>query len=246
MIARTIICLMALLCVSYLPTSVNANEVSRLVFLTFNDNTEYKQIKSNEIFSEYLLEKICVGKFFTVTEHFMDETVLDVEKNLNSDSYSIKKAKENEDFEFLMTVHDDSIHKKGAGQFLSQELTRTIGEKYNVDYILHGSVEYLGADIEIDTSLVSIAGIEKTKPYLVAVVIVRLIDALSGQVVWTCQAYGKAKDHLYSGRNLKLGNGKLNSQLFYEAIDDVSRKVIDMLEDDIKNGKLVLKKEDAC
>lgn len=225
-----------------LPVCGNATGHISVVFLTFNDNTEYKQLKAHEILSEYMLSRICELSDFYVIEHSVDIESFEIEKRLNVDNDSIKEAKEKDDFEFLMTAHDNSIHKKQAGHFLPNELTRTIGTKYNANYILQGSVEYLGADVEIDTSLVPVIGVVKKKPYLVAVAFIRLIDAFTGQVVWTCQAYGKAKDHLYSGKGIRLGTGELNSQLFYDAIDKTSEEIVKLLQKDLKKGRLVLKK----
>ena len=239
---KRVVLLTILLCMLIVPICARANGHNSVVFLTFSDNTEYKQIKSHEILSEYLLSRMCELSNFNVMEQGVDIEVFEIEKKLNVDNDNIKEAKEKDDFEFLMNAHENSIHKKQAGQFLPEEFITKIGKKYNADYIFHGSVEYLGADVEVDTSLVPIIGVEKTKPYLIAVAFVRLIDATNGQVVWTCQAFGKAKDHLYTGKGIRLGTGELNSQLFYEAIDKTSEEIIKLLQKDLKKGRLVLKK----
>ena len=236
--------LMILFIVLFAPVHGSANRYNSVVFITFSDNTEYKQIKSHEVLSDYLLSRMCELSSFYVMEHTADVEAFEIEKKLNVDNDSIREAKEKDDFEFLMNAHENSIHKKQAGQFLPEEFTKNIGAKYNADYILHGSVEYLGADVEIDASLVPIIGVEKTKPYLIAGAFVRLIAADNGQIVWTCQAYGKAKDHLYSGIGIRLGTGELNSQLFYEAIDKTSEEIIKLLQNDLEKGRLVLKKGD--
>lgn len=221
--------------------NANMNKSNNIVFLSFSNNTKFPNINSQEILSEYLFSRMIDLQEFQVIEHSDDAEVEEIEQRFNINQDKIEEAASNNDFSYLYSAYDNNINQKQVGQSLPARDIQLIASKYNADYILHGSVDYLGTDVEVDTSLVRVIGIEKTKPYLIAVATVRIIDALDGRVIWTCVTYGKSKDHLYSYKGFSAGTGELHEQLFYDAIDKTSENIVGQLEQDLQSKRLQLR-----
>ena len=74
--------------------------------------------------------------------------------------------------------------------------------------------------------------------YLDAVVTIRLIKADTGEVIWLTQQRGASKESLWKYKGVAIGSDELNNQLFVEALEKISKKVMKQMSEDMKKGVL--------
>ena len=82
--------------------------------------------------------------------------------------------------------------------------------------------------------------LSNTSQSLEAVVTVKIIKASTGEVVWTKQERAASKNSVNKALGVTLGTKGFSSDLFYEALDKISKRIVKDLAKDLKNGELVL------
>ena len=140
----------------------------------------------------------------------------------------------------------DAIYDGVAGQACLQRIgdkvnpdkTKYLGEAHHAEYLLHGSIDYLGTGESSFMSPFPAYDFSYRAPYLDAVVTIRLIKADTGEVVWLTQQRGASKESLWKYKGVAIGSDELNNQLFVEALEKISKKVMKQMSEDMKKGVL--------
>lgn len=115
-----------------------------MVFLTFSDSTPYSEMKTNEIIDDYLLEELLNLKNVRVMERRVIKEALDAERKLSLSAKDVDEVVANNDFATVFAAADNNLNEKIRGDYVPVKQTKLIGQKYHADYILHGTIEYLG------------------------------------------------------------------------------------------------------
>ena len=168
-------------------------------------------------------------------EHSLVKEAIIAEESLNGkeiDGFS-------DDFDQIYdnVIGQASIQK--VGDKINPEKCRYLGELHHADYLLHGSIDYLGTGESSFMSPLPIYNFSYKAPSLEAVVTVRLIKANTGEVIWLTQKRGVSKESLWKYRGLSIGSDELNDQLFLEALEKISKKVIKQMQEDTNKGILI-------
>lgn len=220
-----------------------ADEIPNVAFLRFVDNTKYTNIHTGAIVSELLLTDLIDNPYIKIIEHGVMNDAIEAEGKLNNDALLADNAAENEDFAYLIEAQQrKDISKTVRGDFLPIEDVQVLGNKYGADYILHGTIDYLGTSETINSDLVSVIGLEKTTFSLIVVATVRLIDTQTGEVIWAYRKQGASKDKKYDTSIISIGVKGFNATLFDEAIEKLSKCFAEQLQKDLETKKLILKK----
>ena len=140
----------------------------------------------------------------------------------------------------------DAIYDGVAGQACLQRIgdkvnpdkTKYLGEVHHAEYLLHGSIDYLGTGESSFMSPFPAYDFSYKAPYLDAVVTIRLIKADTGEVIWLTQQRGASKESLWKYKGVAIGSDELNNQLFVEALEKISKKVMKQMSEDMKKGVL--------
>ncbi|WP_418948517.1 hypothetical protein [Phascolarctobacterium succinatutens] len=140
----------------------------------------------------------------------------------------------------------DAIYDGVAGQACLQRIgdkanpdkTKYLGEAHHAEYLLHGSIDYLGTGESSFMSPFPAYDFSYKAPYLDAVVTIRLIKADTGEVIWLTQQRGASKESLWKYKGVAIGSDELNNQLFVEALEKISKKVMKQMSEDMKKGVL--------
>lgn len=214
-----------------------------MVFLTFSDSTPYSEMKTNEIIDDYLLEELLNLKNVRVMERRVIKEALDAERKLSLSAKDVDEVVANNDFATVFAAADNNLNEKIRGDYVPVKQTKLIGQKYHADYILHGTIEYLGKGKNYMMVPLPQFMVSSINPYLEAWVTVRLIDAQSGKILWWRREKGVSRDSLYNIQGFTFGTGEFSNQLFVEAMKKISKKVADSLEKDLEQGKLNLRKD---
>lgn len=239
---KKIVVLMVLL-LSICSTSFSASASINVAFLKFVDKTPYTKLNTGNIVSELLLNELIGFESINIVEHGIIQEALEVENRLNKDQTSMSAAAENNNFAFLLESQNrKAISETVQGDFLPVDDIKFIGDKYGADYILHGTIDYLGSRKEIKTDWVPIVGLEKTNFVLDITSTVRLINIKTGEVVWVHKEKNTSKDRKFDIGSLSAGADKLNATLYDELLAKVSQNMAKALSKDIKSKKLVLRK----
>lgn len=223
--------------------AVNHNAVN-VVLLSFADNTRYdKTLMNQKILENTLLEELMSMQELAVMEHFPVEEVLDAEEKFNKPMGDVSEMANKTDFATAFEVPDNDIAGKRAGETVSSAKTRMIGKKYNADYLIHGTIDYMKQDsrqtfIPLKDSSVSI-----TNPYLETLVTVRIIKADTGKIIWCGQEEAVSKETLYEFRNAninaKVGTEKFNNTMIEKALQKAGLKIARALQGELTSKKLI-------
>lgn len=226
---------------SAFPAAAFAQNIPKLAFLNFVNKTQYKQMAPEKIFSELLLsELVNFQEIYIVEQRILDES-LEAQNRLNKSSSSMEKATDSGDFAFLIESQQrKEVSQTVKGDFLPLEDIKFLGEKYGVDYILHGTFDFIGSKKEIKTDLVPIIGVEKTKFSVLALGTVRIIDVSNGEVVWAYRDKGVANDRYYSSNAAKYGTTGFNTAMIDEAMTKMTQNIAKQLNACLKDKSLVL------
>lgn len=226
------------------PVRTVASELPRMAFVNFVNNTQFKQMAPEKIFSELLMsELINFQEIYFVEQNILNES-LEAQDRLNKGSASMEKAAESGDFAYLIESQErKEVSQTVKGDFLPLDDVKFIGEKYGVDYILHGTFDFIGAKKEIKTDLVPIIGVEKLKFSILALGTVRIIDVSNGEVVWVYRDKGIANDRYYSSKIVKYGTKDFNTAMVDEAMLKMTQNIAQKLNACLKDKSLILKRK---
>ena len=212
------------------------------VVLRFVDNTQFSEINTAKMAGELLLTELFDCKYLVLMERFPVDSALNAEDRINVTDEKEWEAVDNQDFDYLFQTKERNMNKKGCGDFVSKEETNVIGEKYHADYLLHGTIEFLGASVATDEILKYFTGISRTTPYLTAGIAVRLIHANTGEVVWAKRVRAISKDNYFEYKGIGSGTKQLNSELFRKAIQKACEITRRELTTDFEKGLIKLSK----
>ncbi len=212
------------------------------VVLRFVDNTQYSEINTAKMAAELLLTELFDCQYLALAERFPVEAALNAEDRMNVTVEKEWEAVDNQDFDYLFQMKERDMNKKGCGDFVPKEETKVIGDKYKADYLVHGTVEFLGTGVATDENLKYFTGISRTTPYLSAGIAVRLIQANTGEVVWAKSIRGVSKDNYIEYKGIGAGTKKLNSELFRKAVQRACEITRRELTADFEKGLIKLPK----
>ncbi len=91
-----------------------------------------------------------------------------------------------------------------------------------------------------DETLKYFTGISHTAPYLTAVIVVRLVHADTGEVIWAKRIRGISKDNYLEYKGIGAGTKELNSQLFFKAVKKACEITRKELTADFEKGLIKL------
>ncbi len=210
------------------------------VLITFADRTPYSELHTNKIIEPRLLEELSSIPELALMEHFAIQEALTVEKKLNTSLDDVSTVVESTDFQKAFETVNSNVTNKSVGAGILPAKTRMIGNKYHADYLIHGTIDYLGKNSKQIMLPLKNSLFEMKNPYLEALVTVRIIKAETGKVIWKKQEKGVSKESLIQYKGVTLGTGEFNNTMFAEAMDKISVRIARDLQEDIALKKLVL------
>lgn len=224
------------------------------VVIPFSDTTFYAgELKTNDLYADLILEKIINNNLFIVKE----TRIIDDEKArlLVDGSYAdVKKmqgALMNNNFDAIFD--SDRFYSKEAsdiksatlGQYVSPEIVKEIGILHGVDYLLHGTVTYVGVGSDnhnTTNDLINAAGgalkfftgigigrVDISSKGVVVECDLRLIETDTGKVVWYNKNKFMSDKKNISVGDVKVGNKNYNSDMYFNAVDGAAKVNIELL-----------------
>lgn len=224
--------------------NANAQTPVKVVFLDFANNTIYSDFQVDEVMDELLLERLFEANKFIIMERYNDEETKNAEGKINFTSEHLFDSVEKKDFSAIFQASENDISTKDKGDYIDVEYTRIIGKKNNAEYLLYGSIDDLYVKSGFMILPLKYFVLSNTSQSLEAVVTVKIIKASTGEVVWTKQEKAASKNSVNKALGVTLGTKGFSSDLFYEALDKISKKIVKDLAKDLKNGELVLTAKD--
>lgn len=216
-------------------------EVS-MVVLKFDDNTPYKTWNTAEVMEDLLISGLVDFPGIVLVERKYSKKALAIEQSFNG--MSIKDINTLDDgVNKFDAIYDNVVGQASVqktGDILNLESSQYLGKFYEADYLLHGTIDYLGTSESSFMSPIPKYDFSYKAPCLDAVVTIRIIRAQTGKVVWLLQERGSSKESLWKYRGVTIGSDELNNQLFVEALTKIDKKVLHKLEKDINIGELNL------
>ena len=207
-----------------------------VVALSFDDNTPYKSWQTAEVMEDILLSDIMDFPDIYLVERSTVKEAIAAEKSLNGSN--VDNIVDTDDFEAIYDNVAGQACLQRVGDKVNPDKTKYLGEAHHAKYLLHGSIDYLGTGESSFMSPFPAYDFSYKAPYLDAVVTIRLIKADTGEVIWLTQQRGASKESLWKYKGVAIGSDELNNQLFVEALEKVSKKVMKQLAEDMKNGVL--------
>lgn len=214
---------------------------STVVVLQFDDNTPYKEWQTAEVMSEILLADLIDFPNVELMERKAIKETIAAEQSFNSSSaVDISSAIQEGNFDAFYDGVAGQASLQKVGDKLNADKTSYLGREHHADYLLHGSIDYLGTGESSFMSPFPQYDFSYKAPSLDAVVTIRLIKAETGAIIWLTQKRGVSKESLWKYHGLAIGSDELNNQLFVEALEKISKKVMKQMTEDMQKGSLKL------
>lgn len=224
-----------LLCLSISSTCFADTSV---VILSFDDNTPYKSWHTAEVMEEFLLSDIMnFPKLYLVERSTVKEAII-AEQSLNGSN--AENIIDTDDFDAIYDGVAGQACLQRIGDKVNPDKTKYLGEAHHAEYLLHGSIDYLGTGESSFMSSLPQYDFSYKAPSLDAVVTIRLIRAQTGEIIWLTQKRGVSKESLWKYHGVAIGSDELNNQLFVEALEKISKKVMKQMTEDMYKGILKL------
>lgn len=158
-----------------------------------------------------------------------------------------------------------SIATANLGQIVSPGITRQIGAMHGADYLIQGTIVNIGSGnwwnrkvqdvLTTANSTASMLGSTAASNFLgpfgmIAGMVnikeggigiradLRLIKASNGKVIWEKQVTGFNSSKEIGIGLIKIGSDKLNSDMYYKAMEDTAEKISIALVEDFDAGKM--------
>lgn len=151
------------------------------------------------------------------------------------------------------------------GQFVNPEIIQNIGRQHNADYIIQGTIVNLGRGAWADGNINSImgainmasgaagmnlggllgpvggllGGVNVDKVAFGVQCDLRVIKTDTGEVIWKKQVTGNNAKSKVSVGFLTIGNNKVNSEMYYKAVENASTQLSDALTADDTLAKIL-------
>jgi len=151
----------------------------------------------------------------------------------------------------------DISHAK-RGQIVAPELMASIGKKHDAKYIIQGTVVKIGKGLKFDRSigdnafliggLANIAGyggagraihdtmgdVERQDKTLGVVIVLKMIEAETGKVIWDTAVLGKSTISEHSSRknNVAIGSSNVSGDTLFKAVNDAAEQGLQALLQD--------------
>ena len=207
-----------------------------MVVFSFDDNTPYKSWQTAEVMEDVILSDIMDFPNLYLVERSTVKEAIIAEQSLNgSNADNIVGS---DDFDAIYDGVAGQACLQRIGDKVNPDKTKYLGEAHHAKYLLHGSIDYLGTGESSFMSPFPAYDFSYKAPYLDAVVTIRLIKADTGEVIWLTQQRGASKESLWKYKGVAIGSDELNNQLFVEALEKVSKKVMKQMSEDMKKGVL--------
>lgn len=207
-----------------------------MVVLSFDDNTPYKSWQTAGVIEELLLSDIMNLPDIDLMERSTVKEAVIAEQSLNGTS--VDNIVCSDDFDAIYDGVAGQACLQRIGDKVNPDKTKYLGKAHHAEYLLHGSIDYLGTGESSFMSPFPAYDFSYKAPYLDAVVTIRLIKADTGEIIWLTQKRGASKESLWKYKGVAIGSDELNNQLFVEALEKVSKKVMKQMSEDIENGVL--------
>lgn len=225
------------------------------VLIKFTDKTRFDKIGSAEILSDLIALKLFdSGKFRLKEARAIDiETERELYDKKSAEKNNIATAMQTGNLDVMFSGEGfnsnkvSSIDAAVTGQIVHPKLTRAIGAKNGVDYLIQGTVEQFGITREVDSSFGTVAmiaslagmpgvgilsGAQTEKNFLGVAVSMRIIEANTGKVVWDKKIVGHSHVTSLSNDKIFIGTAKLHGETFHKALSEAAENIVDaMIED---------------
>lgn len=215
--------------------------------IPFTDQTSYKKIGTNDIYSElvifYLFDS---GELILKEEPFENKLNIDGLYNANYVyQANIKSAMENNNFNDIFDggIAEDKIAlnviQAKYNQIVAPDIIADIARKYDAEYIIQGNVLRIGNDkrtMDDEQKLANVAsgtirallgvnlGVVDVSKYGISLTCdLKLIRASDGMVVWEAWCPTFVGRPGMSMTNVQAGAKNADSEMFYQAVDQQAK-----------------------
>lgn len=234
-----------------------AAETPSCVVMKFTDDTRFDKVESAASLSDLVMEKLLTSGKFNLKETKAIDA--DLEKRLYDERAeelrNAKQAMANGNFDVLFEGPGfnenkaQSIASASVGQYVSPSIIHSIGQTNGVDYLIQGTIQNIGSGDWMNdvastvSSLVAsycpgLPSFDMKETNMGVQAELRVIKASTGKVVWHKSVSGVKTKTTVGVGGLKIGSDKLDSKMYYAALDITAQKIVDALVEDYEAGKL--------
>lgn len=173
---------------------------------------------------------------------FQNEINIDQGDPTKKEAIDSNEKQANFNFENLLDAKNDAALDLNIVKNTFIPRMNKVVRQYNARYALCGSIDYLKSGIEEHTGVGSIPA--EKKPYIEVGITAHIIDVVEEKILWSKKFKGIDKDTYIMTKYINVGTSELNSDLFYDAIEKVSKKLVREISKDLKKGKITLEEDD--
>ena len=164
-----------------------------------------------------------------------------------------------------------SIATAQVGQIISPKITSQIGKDHNAEYLIQGTIINLGTGDWINEDFSKLSSAINTATTIITSTAapalastlgplgnilqmmelktlgigvqadVRIIKAETGEVIWNKRFVGYGEQKAVEMGFISFGPAKLSNKLYVQGMEKVTKKIVDAMLEDMKNGTLFVK-----
>jgi hypothetical protein len=233
------------------------------VLMKFTDKTQFYESGCADILSDLILEKLIASGKFRLKENYPIDISAErklYEKNA-AEQDNAAVAMETNNLDVLFSGEGFNQNKASnidtavTGQIVQPELTRAIGEKNGVEYLVQGTLENIGiGTTEDDTigknaAILARSGRKISKigellenaiieqKFLGVAVSMRIIEANTGKVVWDKKIVGYSYVENIKNDKINIENEKWQEETFHKALDKAAKNIVKAMIKDKNSQK---------
>lgn len=234
----------------FLATAPIAEAENSLVLLEHTNNSGYDRLTIGHHIDKSLIAKLIEGKQFVVRYRYPIKESLEAEEDLKLTKEEFREALKASDFDGTIALLNSDITSSKENAQLNENATSKIGQLHNAAYLLHCTIDRLGADgsaYSVNTSALKAlfprlpaVSFDMVLPNLQFVATFRLVRAQDGKVIWTQKEFSTVRDTKVISKYITVEDTSSVEKLLIESAKKVTDKATRHLLEALEKKEVVL------
>lgn len=229
-----------IICIFTYQLPINAATATSMVFISFQDYSAHKELNSDVILSDVIINRICNIPGLVINERNVTDENLKLEQKIAVSQKKVEDAIKSEDFDTIFEVSKNKTALKKEGEYLPSEYTRQLGKNYGVSHIVLGSVDSIREGKRSKGTAWNNLNFSHDSQKVEIDATIKIIRADDGMVVWARSTTGTSKNRFNNIGKVAVGTKASHNYLFYDALEEIADNIAKMLKEDMTKKTIKL------
>ena len=228
------------MCLACFCPKSEARENISMAFINFRDNSSLQQLNTDDALSEILLERFFDFPAFTIYERVITDDSLELENKIALTEEKVDTAVKSKDFNTIFKDSKNRADLKKEGDYLPSEHTRKLGAKYQAEYIVYGTIDYIEGNRKHNSTVWNNMSFTHSSKGVEISSTIKIIRAEDGKIIWSKRVRGTSKNRFNDLGKVAIGTKGFSNHLYYDALEEISDNIVKLLREDLAKKILIL------